>query len=83
LKLHRFLRVSLVTIALMAAFAAGQWRAASSSAQTRQKWEYQVLKVELEGAGAAINIKGLTARGDEGWEVAAMNSSWVILKRMK
>ena len=83
--LHRLVRVGLLTLMLLGAFGAGQWYSGSTSAQARQKWEYQSIRADrIEGSGAGpFQVKGLNNFGEDGWEVAGVNESWVLLKRSK
>jgi len=77
--------MGLLTLALLAAFGAGQWHSATTSAQGRAKWEYQSIRADrIDGSGAGpFQVKGLGKLGDDGWEVAGVNDSWVLLKRSK
>ena len=82
---HWLVRVVLSTLMILGAFVIGQRYSASTSAQARQKWEYQVVKadrIERNGA-AAFEIKGLSKLGEDGWEAVSINDSWVLLKRSK
>ena len=85
MRLHMLVKVVLMTLILLGAFGVGQWHSASTSAQARQSWEYQVVKadrIERNGA-AAFEVKGLSKLGEEGWEAVGINDSWVLLKRSK
>jgi hypothetical protein len=82
---HWLIRVVLSTLMILGALVIGQRYSASTSAQARQKWEYQVVKadrIERNGA-AALEIKGLSKLGEDGWEAVGINDSWVLLKRTK
>jgi hypothetical protein len=63
----------------------GQRYSASTSAQARQKWEYQVVKADrIERSGdASFEVKGLSKLGEDGWEAVGISDSWVLLKRSK
>ena len=66
------------------AFMIGQWYSPSTSAQARQKWEYQVVKADrIERSAALLEVKGLSQLGEDGWEAVGINDSWVLLKRSK
>jgi len=82
---HRFVRVILLTLMFLGAFIIGQRYSPSTSAQARQKWEYQVVKADrIERSGnASLEVKGLSKLGEEGWEAVGINDSWVLLKRSK
>ena len=75
----------LLTLMFLGAFLIGQWNPASTSAQARQKWEYQVVKADrIERNGpTSLEVKGLAKLGEDGWEAVGINDSWVLLKRSK
>ena len=79
------MRLVLLTLMLLAAFGVGQWYTASTSAQSKPKWEYQVIRADrIEGSGAGpFQVKGLSEMGEDGWEVAGVNDSWLLLKRTR
>jgi len=82
--LHRLLRVMLLTLMCLGAFGFGQWYSPSTWAQTSGQWEYQVVKADrIESNGAALEVKGLSKLGENGWEAVGINDSWVLLKRSK
>ena len=82
--LHRLLRVIVLTLMCLGAFGVGQRYSPSTSAQTSRKWEYQVVKADrIESNGAALEVKGLSKLGENGWEAVGINDSWVLLKRSK
>ena len=85
MRLHRLVRVVLLTLLLLGAFVVGQRYSGSASAQARQKWEYQVVKADrIERIGAAgLEVKGLSKLGEDGWDAVGINDSWVLLKRSK
>src|SRR4051794_22754827 len=64
---HAFVRVLLLTAMLLAAFAIGERYSASTSAQSREKWEYQILKADRiqQNGAAAFEIKGLGKQGED------------------
>jgi len=81
---HRLVRVVLLALMLLCAFIIGQPHFPSSSAQARQKWEYQVVKADrIERSAALLEVKGLSQLGEDGWEAVGINDSWVLLKRIK
>ena len=85
MKLIRLGWVLLTILLTLAAYGFGPGRQASASAQTRTKWEYQIVKadrVDRSPAGA-LQVKGLSQLGDDGWEAVGMNESWVLLKRSR
>ena len=77
--------VVLATLMILGAFVIGQRYSTSASAQTRQKWEYQVVKADrIERNGVAtLEIKGLSKLGEDSWEAVGINDSWVLMKRSK
>ena len=78
-------RVLLSMVMLLVAFSIGERYSAVTSAQSRQKWDYQVVKADrIDQNGANIlEIRGLSRLGEDGWEVVGMNDSWVLLKRSR
>ena len=81
MKLHRFARISLVVLMLVAAFIAGQQFSRPVSAQRRQKWEYQIVGSGFVGSG---QVNKLNQLGEDGWEVVTLNASnRVLLRRAK
>ena len=70
---------------LLVAFAVEQRRPASVSAQSRVKWEYQIVKADRVESrpGGIVEVKGLSQLGEDGWEAVGMNESWILLKRSK
>ena len=77
--------MALLTLMFVGAFIVGERYSPSTSAQARQKWEYQVVKADrIERNGAtSLEVKGLSKLGEDGWEAVGMNDSWVLLKRSK
>jgi hypothetical protein len=50
-------------------------------AQSRQKWEYEIVGSTLGGNG---QVEKLNKRGEEGWEVVTLNASnRILLRRVK
>jgi hypothetical protein len=85
MRLHWLVRVVLLTLMLLVAFGVGQRYSASTSAQPKQKWEYQVVKadqIDRNGVGP-FEVKGLSKLGEDGWEAVGLNDSWVLLKRSR
>ena len=81
---HSLVRVVLLALMFFGAFIIGQRHSPSASAQTRQKWEYQVVKADrIERSAALLEVKGLSQLGEDGWEAVGINDSWVLLKRSK
>ena len=81
MKLHPFARIGLVVLMLMAAFIAGQQYSRPVAAQSRQKWEYQIVGSGFAGSGQVDKLNKL---GDDGWEVVTLNASnRVLLRRPK
>ena len=81
---HPLVRVVFVALMFFGAFIIGQHHPLSASAQTRQKWEYQVVKADrIERSAALLEVKGLSQLGEDGWEAVGINDSWVLLKRSK
>ena len=82
---RRLVRVVLLTLVFLGAFIVGQRYSPSTSAQARQKWEYQLVKADrIERNGAeSLAVKGLSRLGEDGWEAVGINDSWVLLKRSK
>jgi hypothetical protein len=82
LKYQTLTRVLVTTLVLISVFAAGHWSAVSFAAQSSPKWEYRMLRADrVDEIGGVTTVKGLAPLGDEGWEVAGLNTSWVLLKR--
>lgn len=86
MNLNSVLRVTLCALMLVGAFAVGQHFPGSVAAQARQKWDYQIIKVDRvdrSDATGVMQIRGLTKLGEDGWEVVTMNDSWCLVKRSK
>jgi hypothetical protein len=81
MKLKLFIRIGLVSLMLVAAFVAGQQFPRTVGAQTRQKWEYQIVGSGFTGSGQVDRLNRL---GEDGWEVVTLNASnRVLLRRAK
>ena len=82
---HAFIRLFLLAAMLLATFGIGERYSASTAAQSRDRWEYQVVKADrIEQNGAdTFQIRGLRKLGEDGWEAVGMNDSWVLLKRRR
>jgi hypothetical protein len=81
MKLHPFVRICLVALMLVGAFIAGQQYSRPVVAQSRQKWEYQIVGSGFAGSGQVDKLNKL---GEEGWEVVTLNASnRVLLRRAK
>ena len=81
MKLKLFIRIGLVSLMLVAAFIAGHQFPSTVVAQTRQKWEYQIVGSGLTGSGQVDRLNRL---GEDGWEVVTLNASnRVLLRRAK
>jgi hypothetical protein len=81
MKLQRLVRIGLVALMLAAAFIAGQQSSHTVAAQSRQKWEYQIVGSGFAGSGQVDKLNKL---GEEGWEVVTLNASnRVLLRRAK
>ena len=81
MKRHPLVRISLVTLMLVGAFIAGQQSSSPVAAQSRQKWEYQIVGSGFAGSGQVDKLNKL---GEDGWEVVTLNASnRVLLRRAK
>jgi hypothetical protein len=67
-------RVVLTVFMLILAFLAGQYSARSVAAQSRQKWEYQIV-------GSFHTADKLNQLGEDGWEAINMNDGGRVLMR--
>jgi hypothetical protein len=79
----KFRTVQVVVTALILVFAyiAGQHSSTSAAAQSRQKWEYEIVGSSFSGSGQVDKLNKL---GEEGWEVVTLNASnRVLLRRAK
>jgi hypothetical protein len=66
---------------LVGAFIAGQQYSRTATAQSLQKWEYQIVGC---GVGCSGQVEHINKLGEEGWEVVTLNASnRVLLKRAK
>ena len=74
----------LLTLMFFGAFMMGNLYSPSTSAQARQKWEYQVVKADrIERSGPFLEVKGLSKLDEDGWEGVGISDSWVLFKRSK
>jgi hypothetical protein len=81
MKPHRLVRIGLAALMLLAAFVAGQQYSRPVAAQSRQKWEYQIVGAGFGGNGQVDKVNQL---GEEGWEVVTLNASnRILLRRAK
>lgn len=81
MKLHATVRIVLVAVMLLGAFLAGQHYSGGVAAQSRQKWEYQIVGSGFVGSGQVDKLNKL---GEDGWEVVTLNASnRVLLRRAK
>ena len=70
-------RIVFVGLLLLASFLAGQRTSSPVSAQSRPKWEYQIV-------GSWHTVDQLNKLGEEGWEAVTLNASnRVLLRRSK
>ena len=75
--MKQVLRIALVALMLVVAFVAGQHSASPVAAQSRQKWEYQIV-------GSMHTIDQINKLGEDGWEAVTLNASnRVLLRRSK
>jgi len=76
--------VSLAAL-LFAVFGAGNRYSVSASAQAKQKWEYQIVKLDRieRSTTGTFALQGLSNLGDDGREAVSINDSWILLKREK
>jgi hypothetical protein len=71
------LRIIFAALMLIVAFVAGQHFAPTAAAQSRQKWEYQIV-------GSLHTVDQINKLGEEGWEAVTLNASnRVLLRRSK
>lgn len=81
MKLHTFVRIAIAVAMLVGAFLAGQQSARPVAAQSRQKWEYQIVGSGFTGSG---QVERLNKLGEDGWEAITINgSNRVLLRRAK
>jgi len=74
---HSIVKVLFIAFLLFLAFVAGQQSSRSVAAQSRPRWEYQIIR-------ARNPIDEMNKLGEEGWEaVNITNNSFVLLKRSK
>jgi hypothetical protein len=74
---RRVVKVFVVALMLCGAFITGQYLLGTASAQSRPRWEYQVVKIDrMDNANpGTFQILGLSKLGEEGWEAVGMNDS--------
>jgi hypothetical protein len=74
MKLHTVERIVLVASMLVVAFVAGERSSLSVVAQSRQKWEYQIVS-------GNHTVEKMNKRGEDGWEAITLNASNRVLLR--
>jgi hypothetical protein len=81
MKLHPIIRIGFIALMLLTSFIAGQQYSRTVAAQSRQKWEYEIVGSTLGGNG---QVEKLNKLGEEGWEVVTLNASnRILLRRAK
>jgi hypothetical protein len=81
MKLHTRVRTALAALTLVGAFIAGQQYPRTVAAQSRPKWEYQIVGC---GVGCRGQLEQINKLGEEGWETVTLNASnRVLLRRAK
>ena len=71
----------MIVLMLAAAFIAGQQFSRPVAAQSRQKWEYQIVGSSFAGSAQVDKLNKLS---EDGWEVVTRNASnRVLLRRAK
>ena len=74
----RLIQIAITAMMLVVAFVAGQHSASSVAAQSRQKWEYQIIPAYHH------NFDQINKLGEDGWEAVNLNASnRVLLRRSK
>ena len=82
MRLHPLVRIGSVAVLVAAAFLVGQQYPRTASAQSPQKWEYQVVGSGF--IGSRSEVEKLNQLGEAGWEAINMNAhEKVLLKRAK
>jgi len=77
MKLRAAVRIVLVALMLVLAFVVGQYSSRPVSAQSRQKWGYQIV-------GSFHTVDQINKLGEDGWEAVTLNASnRVLLRRSK
>jgi len=81
MKLNPLVRIGLIALMLAGAFIAGQQYSRPVAAQSRQRWEYEIVGTGFTGAGQVDKLNKL---GEEGWEAVTLNASnRILLRRAK
>ena len=84
MKYNRLLWMLMAILLFATGFVVAQRCPLSVSAQSRARWEYQIVKVSIgQNAGGGFELKGLNSVAQDGWEAVGMNESWVLLKRSR
>jgi hypothetical protein len=82
MRLHPLVRIGSAAVLVMAAFPVGQQYPRTAAAQSRQKWEYQVVTSGF--IGSRSQVEKLNQLGEDGWEAINLNAhDRVLLKRAK
>lgn len=81
MRVHPVVRIASFALLVAAAFIAGQQFPRSAAAQSRPKWEYQIVGSGFVGSGQVDKLNRL---GEDGWEAITINASnRVLLRRPK
>ena len=82
MRLRPLVRIGSVVVLMVAAFPAGQQFSRTAAAQSRPKWEYQIVASGF--IGSRSEVEKLNQLGEDGWEAINMNThEKVLLKRAK
>jgi hypothetical protein len=82
MRLHPIVRIGSVAVLAIVAFLVGQQYPRTAAAQSRQKWEYQLVGSGFIGSRG--QVEKLNQLGEDGWEAINLNShDRVLLKRAK
>lgn len=76
MKLHSVGKIVLFVLALIGAFLVGQHTSTPVLAQSRIRWEYQIVR------GPHLDDK-INKFGEDGWEAVNLASNGVLLRREK